>query len=264
MRISEHVYAPHTRQPRHAHGQLSCSFIIAGALQECVGRRVVTAGALSLVVKPPDTEHSDEYGSSAVRLVRITLDTAQARETVPWAAALGQWHWSHAGPATRVFLSLLRALRRHEADRGAPAADPMLETLAWDSLASLANCAGRGHGAGAPAWLERVREVLDDADRPPRLSEAAAAAGVHPVYLARQFRRFFGCSVSGYVHRLRVQRAAGLLGQARLPLSHVSFDAGFSDQSHMCRIFRRETGVTPSAYRELGRGFDRSRQDGEH
>lgn len=256
MRISEHVYPPGAFQPWHAHGELTCSIILAGTLEERVGRRDVIAGALSMVVKPPGTEHSDRYGPSGVRLVRITLDQEQFSHVRPWAGELGRWQWTHGGPASRPFLSLVRAMHGP--------ADPALHARAWECLAALAGAEGQRPGASPPAWLERVREALDDSLQPPRLAALAEAAGVHPVYLARQFRRWFGCSISGWVHRRRVRRAADLIGQGRLPLGRVSLAAGFTDQAHMCRIFGREAGVTPAAYRSLLGSCDRSRRNGVH
>ncbi|HET6701301.1 MAG TPA: helix-turn-helix transcriptional regulator, partial [Gemmatimonadaceae bacterium] len=89
-----------------------------------------------------------------------------------------------------------------------------------------------------------------------RVREIAARAGVHPVYLARRFRRFFGSSVVSYLQRGRVTRAADLIASSSLPLSTVAFEAGFADQSHLNRSFRAGTGFTPGAYA----GFIRSRR----
>jgi AraC family transcriptional regulator len=71
------------------------------------------------------------------------------------------------------------------------------------------------------------------------------------VYLARAFRRAYGCSITEYVQRHRIRRAAALIADRRLPLTQAAYAAGFADQSHLCRSFRRHAGVTPSAFRAL-------------
>jgi AraC family transcriptional regulator len=73
---------------------------------------------------------------------------------------------------------------------------------------------------------------------------------MHPVSLARAFRRAHGCSITWYRRRSRVRRAADLLTTA-MPLADVAMESGFTDQSHFCRVFKVETGLTPSVYRRL-------------
>ena len=83
------------------------------------------------------------------------------------------------------------------------------------------------------------------------MASLAADADVHPVSLARAFRRAFGCSPTAYRRRVRVRAATGLLASTALPAVEVAFAAGFADQSHMCRDVRTEFGTTPSRLRAL-------------
>jgi AraC family transcriptional regulator len=55
------------------------------------------------------------------------------------------------------------------------------------------------------------------------------------------------------VRRVRIERAAEQLGAGDRPLAAVALAAGFSDQSHFCNVFRRLTGMSPSAYRRAAR-----------
>jgi AraC-like DNA-binding protein len=110
------------------------------------------------------------------------------------------------------------------------------------------------HTARAPRWLTRVRSAIDDSGAWPTVGELAALGSVHRVYLAKQFRRFYGCAVSDYVRRRRVQLAAQHMLRSAVSLSEIAHDAGFSDHAHMCRAFRNETGITPRSFRQLGSG----------
>jgi transcriptional regulator GlxA family with amidase domain len=77
--------------------------------------------------------------------------------------------------------------------------------------------------------------------------------GIHSIHLARAFRRYFHVSPSEYVSRCRIWRARDLLVTSRLPLAEIALEVGFSDQSHLTNAFRRETAMTPAAYRRLHR-----------
>jgi AraC family transcriptional regulator len=84
-----------------------------------------------------------------------------------------------------------------------------------------------------------------------RLGEMAAELGTDPAYLARAFRRQMGCTMSAYRRRVWVREAAHLLASTDAPLTHAALEAGFADQSHLCRVFKVELGLTPQAYRAL-------------
>src|SRR5262249_17362903 len=117
-----------------------------------------------------------------------------------------------------------------------------------DALAALTG--SRPGGRGAPGWLARAKEMVDDAPEGALVSELARAAGVHPVYLARQFRRHFGVGVSGYVRRRRLCRAASFAGR-RSSLTAAAHQAGFADLAHLCREFKREARLTPGEFARM-------------
>ena len=74
---------------------------------------------------------------------------------------------------------------------------------------------------------------------------------MHPVHLARVFRRHRGESVGAYVRRLKVQRVFEQLAEGERSLAEIAFDAGFTDQSHLTRVVGKVTGQPPGALRRL-------------
>ena len=82
------------------------------------------------------------------------------------------------------------------------------------------------------------------------LAEVAAVGGVHPAHLAREFRRHHHTSVASYVRCLRLTWAQGRLASSGDSIASVALEAGFADQSHFTRAFRRHSGLTPHAFRE--------------
>jgi AraC family transcriptional regulator len=83
------------------------------------------------------------------------------------------------------------------------------------------------------------------------MAEVAAAAGVHPVHLARVFRKQFGMTVGEYQRRLRLAWAGKELLRGDTDLATLALEAGFADQSHFTRAFRWMTGMTPGELRRV-------------
>jgi AraC family transcriptional regulator len=245
-RVREVAYQPNLLQARHAHEETTITLVVAGSLRETVGGAQEIARALSVVVKPGDTEHADQFGESGARTVQISLTSRDAADLRDWEPSARTWRWTHAGPAVPAFLRLLALLRAR------PHHDTLLERGVTEVLSSLRDVPDDSR-RDPPAWLRRVREEIDDTGSGLRVRDLAARAGVHPVYLARQFRRFYSSSVISYLQRRRVMHAADLIASSSLGLSTVAFQAGFADQSHMTRRFRSDTGFPPGAYADVVR-----------
>jgi AraC family transcriptional regulator len=99
-----------------------------------------------------------------------------------------------------------------------------------------------------------VRDILHARyTQPPGVVQVADEVGVHPLHLARVFRRTYGCSVGEYVRRLRVEFACRELTRGGRSLAAIALEAGFCDQSQFCHTFKRHVGITPSQFRRQAR-----------
>ncbi len=67
--------------------------------------------------------------------------------------------------------------------------------------------------------------------------------------LNHHFRRYLGHSILKEIHRQRVAHIAGLLTETEMAVETIARELGYESQSHLARFFRRETGLTPKAYR---------------
>ncbi len=108
----------------------------------------------------------------------------------------------------------------------------------------------------APPWLEQARDILHEqfSDRP-SLPSLARSVGVHPVHLAREFRRFYRCTITEYVLQRRLDFACDEMLNSRASLIDIALAAGFFDQSHFARTFKAQMGMSPNQYRAtLGTG----------
>ena len=90
----------------------------------------------------------------------------------------------------------------------------------------------------------------ENLDRNLSLAELAGVVQLSVFHFTRKFRAEFGCPPHAYVMRKRIERAKAQLARRDIPLKVVAANSGFSDQSHMTRLFQRLLGVTPAEYRK--------------
>ena len=101
--------------------------------------------------------------------------------------------------------------------------------------------------------LPKLKEVLlfidDHLAQDLSLSDIARVAGLSVSHCSELFRAAIGLSVHQYVIRRKVERAAWLLRESRLPISQVALETGFAHQSHLALHMRRILGTTPKKLR---------------
>jgi len=97
----------------------------------------------------------------------------------------------------------------------------------------------------------RVRDYIEaHAAEPILLGDLASLAGMEIHKVARAFKRTFGIAPHRYILRARVARAKAMLRKHELSLVDVALTAGFSNQSHFTKVFKKATGLSPSNYRK--------------
>ena len=230
------------RCPSHAHDFSKVSLLVSGNLRERVGGREVEPRAGSLVVKPAGVEHSDEISPEGAQIFSIRFAEQPGPALAKSLVRSSRYGWGAGGAETKAGIAVFRAFRQ---------ASPM---AAEDATLFLLGALGdRAEPRRDSACVAQAVELLHDGfAEVSTVREVAEACGVHPVYLTRVFRKELGCSVSSYLRRLRVQAAMTRIA-AGTRLADVAIDVGFSDQPHLCRVFKQETGVTPGAWAKLTR-----------
>jgi AraC-like DNA-binding protein len=108
----------------------------------------------------------------------------------------------------------------------------------------------QSRGGLSPARAHRICEYINsNLDQTIHLEQLAEMAGLSIHHFARAFKQTVGLPPHGYVMKRRIEHAQHMLRNTGLPLSQIAVSAGFSDQSHLARIFRRMIGVSPSLVR---------------
>jgi AraC family transcriptional regulator len=245
--LSETSHPGGSRTPRHAHEHPYLCLVVSGGFSESSAGQTAECGPGSVVFHPAGEEHADSFGRVGARCFNVQIDALTAAELSGSDRLLGRVAAEGGRPA--VAAARLRGLAG--ADR---LAGLQVEALVLELLEAVgAGGGGSEEKRQAPGWLGRVVERMraTGAGGPPRVAALAAAEGLHPVYLARAFRRFLGATPVEYLERLRLERCTLVLARSSVPLSRVAADEGYADQSHFCRRFRRAYGMAPSAYRAL-------------
>jgi len=100
---------------------------------------------------------------------------------------------------------------------------------------------------------ERLQRVYDHIeahlDNRLTLTDLAAVACLSPYHFSRSFKQAVGIGPQRYVTKRRLERAKTLMRRTTQPLALIAQEVGFSDQSHLTSVFRREIGVTPGHFR---------------
>ena len=105
-------------------------------------------------------------------------------------------------------------------------------------------------GGLSPARTHRICEYINsNLDQNMGLEALAEMAGLSIHHFARAFKQTVGMPPHCYVLQRRIEHAQKMLRNTDLPMSEIALSAGFSDQSHLARHFRRVTGVSPGAVR---------------
>lgn len=110
---------------------------------------------------------------------------------------------------------------------------------------------GQAAGGTLLAWqTRRVREYID-AHIGTRIliSDLSNIAQRSEWHFARAFKQTFGQTPHAYLVRRRVEFASHLMRVSKDSLSNIALTCGFTDQAHLCRVFRQCVGQSPAAWR---------------
>lgn len=123
-------------------------------------------------------------------------------------------------------------------------------------MVSLNGADRRIHRRGlTPLQLELVTAtIVEKIAEPISVSALSSVVGLSRAYFSHAFRRTVGWTPHAHVVRLRLERAMSLMAHTEAALIEVALAAGFADQSHFSRSFRRQTGITPADWRRAHKG----------
>ncbi len=242
LRVSVTNYAGDSALPWHEHDDAYLCLVAAGSYTQHSGGRDTDCRHGLLLVHPHGHRHANRFAGDGARCLSMFL-SAELAADAGVRRLLGEHRVLQLPGAER----LLRRLE-HELAANDDAAALALHAAVLELVAQACR---QDHAPDRPGWLKRVLERLhDDPLATPSLQELAALAGVHPAHLARRFQQTQGVSVGEYQRGLRIGIARKALAEGACSIAAVAAEAGFTDQSHFARVFKRMTGQTPRDFRQ--------------
>ena len=246
--LTEGLHAAGSRLPWHSHAGPTLCFVYAGGFTESFAGVTFECTPGTFKITPAGERHTNRFGREETRGLLVEADVNRVGRLGGPADLLTERLSFRDEQLANLAWRIADELRRHDA-----AAPLAIEGLLLEILAGAARERELRLTGGVPHWLIDARDYLHDPADARSLGELAVAVGGHPATLARGVRKASGCSVGAYLRRLRVARAARRLAETDAPLAEIALSAGFSDQSHFSNVFRRETGLSPSAFRRAVR-----------
>ncbi len=247
MEEYEYPVGPAGAMRVHAHREMQLCFSVdfPGRYGYRGGTHDVPVGAVSVLDSWEPHAASDPIDRNRPsHYLMLYVDPVAFRESVdlPRATSVDRPIRTEAAVVSS-FLQLYRALRSNESD------------LQQDEL--LRECAGavlrsRPSMANPPSRaLLRARDfIAANTGKRIGLADVAAEADLSPWHFARAFRRRFGMPPHQFQTSLRIDLARRLLTRG-FPSADVAITAGFADQSHFIRSFKRLVGTTPAHYQRV-------------
>lgn len=162
-------------------------------------------------------------------------------------------HWTANDP----FLQQLGLTVRAELQSGSPSRlylDALATVLATHLLRNYSTnqpvALKASKPLSSPAIAQVAEYIHENLALELSLTALAQIADMNLYHFARTFKRAMGASPHQYVLQQRLERAKWLLAHTDLTLHDISYQLGFSSQSHFTTVFRQAIGVTPKAFRE--------------
>jgi AraC family transcriptional regulator len=242
--LAEVAYEPGQRIHRETNQYARFLLVLSGSLTERCGGETVTYGPSTLLFLRASEPRSYAVAGRGARCLVVDMDDEWLGRARQQATLLTRSMAFRRGLLLHLAHRLYGEFRqRDEVSRLA------VESLALGVLAEASRRAESVVQRPVPLWLQVAMALIEERFREPLpLAAVAKSVGVHPVHLARTFRRVHRTTVAAYVRQLRIEFARSQL-VGRAGLSEIACAAGFCDQSHFSRCFKRHTGLTPAEYR---------------
>jgi AraC-like DNA-binding protein len=214
---------------------------------------IVVSDSVRLPMQRVNAGALDNLIASAPLVVMVTNSSAESNEVNSDFSA----HLSISASEEEVlatFRHLIGQSAQDDSPTTAIAHDSAMEQSFTSALRTVSSVNAPPRGGLAPGALRRIREHVENGlAEKIGVCELAELVGLSESHFSRAFKQSVGQSPHRYLLLRRIAVAAELIEKTDRQLTEIALDAGFSDQCHFTRMFVRETGETPLAFRKRHR-----------
>jgi AraC family transcriptional regulator len=236
---------PGIRIDTHAHSLPFITFLLQGVSDETDSLgRVQRIGSGTLNFMPKGMLHAHHFLSERCATLCAEFSPGLMALADDKRYDLERPHMIRSGPAVEVSNRI-----SVEMLAGDDASNLVLQGLFIELLGEIVRSPGDTL-SGAPGWLNVACSMLRESPlNNLTVQDVAAEVAVHPSHLAKCFRKFVGLSPGEFARKARLESACHELHHSAKPLKLIASQAGFADQAHFTRAFKRMYGYVPSAAR---------------
>lgn len=249
FRLIEQLFEPNPRNPNHAHSNAYLEVTLEGGYILYRGQKAQTCQPWTILYHPAGEVHSNSVPSTGVRILIIEI-ASQELSWIRGCCRIAEDSLSFEGGEPAWFAARLYREFKHS-DEVSPL---VIEGLVLELLADIFRRQAQKSPTGVPEWLSHANELIQTkfAEKI-TLADIAGQVGIHPVHLAKEYRRRYKLTVGHQIRQLRIDYASKQIMETDLSLVNIALASGFSDQSHFTVAFKNFMGTTPSAYRCISR-----------
>jgi AraC family transcriptional regulator len=212
------------------------------------------AGSVSVInlMDNPQCEFKGPFDAVQYYVPQTALDEF-AREHGARPISTLKWSRDQRDP----FLSTLSSVLLSAVEQDPTSNQLFVDQIGLSVLAHFAETYGgmrpqeKAAGGGLAPWQERRAKEIMRARLASNLTiaDVAAECKLTPSHFARSFRRSTGVAPHEFLSQLRIDEAKRLMLSTKLPLADIALICGFGDQSYFTRVFSRNVGASPGAWR---------------
>lgn len=249
FRITDAIFPPQLTLPSHYHQRACFAVVLAGSVDKRFPRKVYASPHSTIVTMPPQERHLDQFEHEGAHMLVVEPTLASDDLLAPCQGVFNQINHFRSVEMTTLAKRISRELQSPDAASALSANGLVLELLSTAVRQDPSR--NQPNSKRPPRWLQQAKAMIDDCFQESLTVEMlATAVNVHPVHLARTFRDCYSVTIGVYVRQRRLNWAVVQITQSQKPLAIIADQAGFSDQSHLTRLFKQYKGVTPRQYRQ--------------
>jgi AraC family transcriptional regulator len=245
--LSEGIYNSSVKTPQHSHDWALLCLVTKGNYLENHGTKQFMRSSSTVFFHPAEELHVSDFRGSTVGIFQIEIEPRRLQMMDCVTGRFRQPLNFKGGAEIALARKIYQEFKWM--DKVSPLA---IEGLILELLASAARSAdAEKNHRRIPKWLRDAKDFLhDNFTESYSLDDVAAEAGIHPKYLATEFRRHFRLTIGEYLRRLRIEHACRQMATSNASLVDIALSAGFSSQSHFTRTFKEIMGFTPAQYKK--------------